>query len=90
MKKMKKKILGGIAVFVIAVVAAWNVNLNSQKSDLSDISLANVEALASETGNNSNVCYNTITTSDTHQIRYCGTCTFIPGDNTWTSGKGTC
>jgi hypothetical protein len=43
---MNKKILYGIAVLAIAAVAAWNVNLNSQSSDLSDISLANVEALA--------------------------------------------
>jgi hypothetical protein len=48
LKKMKKKILGGIAVLAIAVVAAWNVNLSSQSNDLSDISLANVEALAIE------------------------------------------
>jgi hypothetical protein len=45
---MKKKILGGIAVLAIAAVAAWNVGLSSQKNDgLSDIMLANVEALAS-------------------------------------------
>jgi hypothetical protein len=39
---MKKKILGGIAVSAIAVVAALNVNLNSQSKDLSGISLANM------------------------------------------------
>jgi chromate transport protein ChrA len=48
--KIKKKILYGITVIAIAAVAAWNVsvNLNSQKNELSDISLANIEALASE------------------------------------------
>ncbi|GHT71950.1 hypothetical protein AGMMS50239_41270 [Bacteroidia bacterium] len=45
---MKKKIFGGIAVLAIAAVAAWNVNLSSQSSDMSDVSLANVEALAAE------------------------------------------
>jgi hypothetical protein len=47
---MYKKIIGGITVIAIAAVAAWNVgvNLNSQKNELSDILLANVEALASE------------------------------------------
>jgi hypothetical protein len=45
---MKKKIFGGIAVLAIAAVAVVNVNLNSQNNDLSDISLANVEALAVE------------------------------------------
>jgi hypothetical protein len=47
---MKKKIFGGIALLAIAAMAAWNVNLNSQSNELSDISLANVEALANEGG----------------------------------------
>jgi hypothetical protein len=47
-KQMRKYILGGIALLAIAAVAAWNVNLNSQSNDLSDISLANVEALADD------------------------------------------
>ena len=42
---MKKKILGGIVVLAIAAVAALNVNF-SASSDLSDISLTNVDALA--------------------------------------------
>lgn len=45
---MKKKILGGIAVLAIAVVAAFNVNISVQENGLSDISLDNVEALAGE------------------------------------------
>ena len=52
---MKKKLFYGIAVIAIAVVAAWNVNVTSKGSGLSDISLANVEALAQEGGNN---CFN--------------------------------
>ncbi len=44
---MKKKVIGGIAVLAIAALAAFNVNLNSQGHKLSNISLANVEALAS-------------------------------------------
>ena len=45
---MKRKILGSIAVFAIAALTAFNVNMNSQENGLSDISLDNVEALASE------------------------------------------
>lgn len=46
---MKKIILGGIAALAIAAIAIWNVNLgNSQKSELSNLALANVEALAGE------------------------------------------
>jgi hypothetical protein len=46
--KMKKYILGGIALLMIAAIAAWNVSLNLQRNDLSRLSLANVEALAYE------------------------------------------
>ncbi|MDR3184122.1 MAG: NVEALA domain-containing protein [Prevotellaceae bacterium] len=45
---MRKNVLGLIALFVVAIVAAWNVSLNSQNNQLSGISLANVEALAEE------------------------------------------
>ena len=43
---MKKKILIGFAALVIAAVAALNVNFSTNGYKLSDISLANVEALA--------------------------------------------
>jgi hypothetical protein len=45
---MKKKVVfGGVATLVVAVVVAWNLNI-SLKADgmLSDIALANLEALA--------------------------------------------
>jgi len=43
---MKKKIFGGIVILAIAAMAAFNVNMNTQNENLSDLSLANVEALA--------------------------------------------
>ena len=43
---MKQKILIGFATLAIAAVAALNVNLNTNSYKLSDISFANVEALA--------------------------------------------
>jgi len=49
---MRKKILGGLAVLAIAAIAAWNVNVGLKSNDLlSDIALANVEALAQEIPN---------------------------------------
>ena len=45
---MKRKILGSIAVLAIAALTAFNVNINTQENGLSDISLDNVEALATE------------------------------------------
>ena len=43
---MKKRILIASAVMIIAAVVAWNVNYNSQVKGMSNVSLANVEALA--------------------------------------------
>jgi hypothetical protein len=45
---MKKKILGGIFILSIVALAAINVNFGLQKSNLSGVSLSNVEALADE------------------------------------------
>ena len=43
---MKRKFLFSLAVAAIAVGAAWHVNFSSQTNGVSDIFLANVEALA--------------------------------------------
>jgi hypothetical protein len=44
---MKKKIFISFAALAVAAVAAWNVYLaNAQSNELSDLMLANVEALA--------------------------------------------
>ena len=43
---MSKKIFYGVAVFIVAAMAAWNVNFSSKTKGMSDVSLANVEALA--------------------------------------------
>ena len=46
---MKTKIFGGIAIVVIALAVAFNVSLNTGKTNnASLLALANVEALASE------------------------------------------
>ena len=41
-----KKLIVGLAFIAVAAIAAWNVSENSNKYGLSDVSLANVEALA--------------------------------------------
>jgi hypothetical protein len=43
---MNKKLFYGIAVFALAALAVWNLNFGSQMKGMSDVSLANVEALA--------------------------------------------
>ena len=52
---MKKKILSITAVLAVAVAAAWNVQFSSQTNGMSDVMLANVEALAQESGE-PNIC----------------------------------
>jgi hypothetical protein len=47
----KKKIFGSLVVLAIVAIAAFNVSVSSQNNIFSDVSLDNVEALASETGN---------------------------------------
>ena len=49
---MKKIIFNSIAVLAIAATIAFNVNLSKQGNGLSDISLANLEALANESNEN--------------------------------------
>ena len=44
---MKKKIMGAIAFVAIAVAAGWNVQQNNNKVEMSDLTLENIEALAS-------------------------------------------
>ena len=54
---MKKNFLFGFGVLTIAVVATFTMNVNSNDYGLSDISFANVEALAiSENGSDCEGC----------------------------------
>ena len=53
-----KKLIIGLAFIAVAAIAAWNVSENSNKYGLSDLSLANVEALANREGSSDSVtCY---------------------------------
>jgi len=47
---MKKKLFFGFAVLAIAAVGTFTMNVNSNDYGLSDIALANVEALAQSEG----------------------------------------
>jgi hypothetical protein len=83
---MKKIILGGVAAIVIAVLAGVNVNMNSQSENLlSDLALANVEALASGESGSGNGCgfaayeYNNNWYEDTKTFRRCGECVWVSG-----------
>lgn len=53
---MKKKVLGIIAVVAIAAVAGYNVYTSQNNSNLSDLALANMEALASGSESGAKPC----------------------------------
>lgn len=75
---------------VVSLTAGYGVYTSQQKSELSELALANVEALANGESTGKRKCYNSITTMEGSQIFYCQTCSWVPGTNTWYSGTGEC
>ena len=53
---MKKKIFGAVLIAAMAVTAGWNFNQSKNEVELSDLALANVEALASGEGSGGSWC----------------------------------
>ena len=51
---MKKKLFGFLAVFAVAAVASYNVYNSKSEVKLSDLAMANVEALARGEGSTGN------------------------------------
>ena len=44
---MKKKIFGAVFITAMAIIAGWNFNQSKNETQLLDLAMANVEALAS-------------------------------------------
>ena len=89
---MKTNFMKVAFVAAIAFVSSITV-FNSLKPEieLSDIALANVEALADgESFVDDGTCYNTISAAAGSKVRYCGTCTFIENSIGTRGDKGTC
>ena len=66
-----------------------NKNMNND-ANLSDLALANVEALADGESGDGEDCYNTITTKRASKVLYCGTCSWVDGTNILFSGTDKC
>ncbi|GGJ96648.1 NVEALA domain-containing protein [Parabacteroides faecis] len=47
---MKKKIFGAVLITAMALAASWNFNQSKNEVTLSDLTLANLEALADNEG----------------------------------------
>lgn len=90
MKKTKKMTLLCIAVVAaISMVATKTDKSNAFNS--SELLMRNVEALSQgDTGTKKLTCYNTITSKDGCMVRYCATCSFVPGTDSWYSIASEC
>ena len=53
---MKKKIMYAVACVALAVVAGWNYQQNQKDVAMSDLTLENIEALASGEGGSVRCC----------------------------------
>lgn len=53
---MKKKIMYAVACVALAVVAGWNYQQNQKEVAMSDLTLENIEALASGEGGSVRCC----------------------------------
>jgi hypothetical protein len=88
---MRNKIFSSIAVLAVAAVAVWNLNVGSKNGSMSDVMLANVEALADEIGPATGTSYDCVTSIQYGGIypnRNCGTCVVVLF--TYGSGLSTC
>ena len=54
---MKKKIFGVALIAAMALAAGWNFNQSKNEVELSDLALANVEALASGEDTSGKICF---------------------------------
>ncbi|WP_118194491.1 NVEALA domain-containing protein [Albibacterium indicum] len=87
---MKKKILTASAAIVVALFAAINLNIKKDDNNISMLTMNNIEALATGEEDDKETCYNTITTKEGSQVRYCQTCEFVDGTYAWNSSSDKC
>jgi len=88
---MKKVLLSSI--FAVALIATTSYGVNksmNSEANLSDLALANMEALADGESGGGDLCYNSITTKRASKVLYCGTCTWVDGTSSFFSGTGKC
>lgn len=72
---MKKHIIGIVVVTIIVFIAGWNFNQSKKESKLSDLVLANIDALAS--GETTYVdCYVNAPSGLTYLVRDCYDCKY--------------
>lgn len=90
-----KRIFLAVATVAVVAAAGWNYWQSKKTPRLSELALANIEALArgeEDSGEHgTGKCYRTITDKEGSKILYCATCTYIKNStDSWVSGTGEC
>lgn len=87
---MKKKLFFALMLSVV-MAGAWFVVENQTQPKLSDVALANIEALASgEETHGQATCYSNIAVSSKVRVLSCVTCEYVYGIGLDEHGGGTC
>lgn len=89
---MKKNILKLVFASAFALVAGYSVYASQQEVEMSDLAMANVEALANDENIGSgDPCWNADYDADKPKAVKCGTpCKYEPLDIHWWSGTSYC
>lgn len=75
-----KRITCFIVIIAIAVIAVWNYQQNQKSTELSDLALENIEALANDEYPQMRNCYMTIIYGSKYFVRDCDGCGYSSGD----------
>lgn len=90
---MKKILfLSVFALVVVALAAVTSYKAFVPKATIAALVLdENIEALTQgEGGADGFTCYSTITSKEGCLVRYCQTCTYVPGTDPWYTKSGKC
>jgi hypothetical protein len=88
---MKRKLFFTAIAFTVIGTASFTWFASGKAETEETILDRNVEALASgEDSGTGKACYSSITAKDGCMVRYCPTCSFVSGTDTWYSIHQTC
>lgn len=89
---MKKNLSLAFAIAALVTISYGGIKKFHPLANKSEMLLMeNIEALASGEGATKEyTCYNTVTSKDGCQVRYCPTCSFVPGTDPWYEKSSNC
>lgn len=87
---MDKRIIMTATAVLVALGAYLGANKLVTHTELSDLQLANIEALADDDEKDGDACYNDIHAKDGSMVRYCPVCDYVPGTDDFFCLSKTC